>query len=143
MLAEGHSLSTYCMDKAFVHASDVPKALIADADRSSRGKAIGRTIQVRLVVNGGFSSGAFRHTTSSASGARRARVRGGAPAAMSLAGCLARTARRAAIMLAPVAMPLSTTMTRRPAGLMGGRIGVYNARRVRNVASCAAVSVAR
>ncbi len=52
-----------------------------------------------------------------------------------LAGCRSRNPWRAAIMVAPVASPSSMTMTIRPAGSMGGRSGVYWARRIRIVSS--------
>ena len=45
-------------------------------------------------------------------------------AQISSRGALARTACSAAIMLAPVASPSSTTIAVRPAGSMGGRAGV-------------------
>lgn len=57
-------------------------------------------------------------------------------ATMSLAGRCARTARNTAIMLTPVAAPLSTTITRRPAGFEDAAILGWNpnSRRVGGIA---------
>ena len=58
----------------------------------------------------------------------------------SRAGARARTACSAAIIVAPVASPSSTTIATRPAGSMSARAGVYDARRARRVAICVARS---
>ena len=74
---------------------------------------------------------------------RNASVDATAVAAMSFNGCRARTALSAAIIVDPVAIPSSSTMTTRPEASIGALAGSYISRLRRSVSSWTCCSTAR